>query len=331
MHNLLRCRPGKSGTLSSFLLLGIVALTFAQLGWTQEATIPNPDPPDSTPEIPAPPSLTPEEINDPALSETPPIPESVIAEAMPPPTPAVEEEVTTPGPETASIESAATDGVTEDAGTSEPDVSASTPTPPLETAPDTTQEAQEEAPQQLSSTAVQPVESFLDRATRDGTGYQSQYGPSFWEMCLKALQALAIVLLLIIVTAWALRRFGGRKLIGRPGSPGEVIGRIFLDPRNLLYLVKIQDRILVIGRSPTGLQLMTEITNAEQVRALVSKKKAQAAGGGTLTAFPKVLEGMSSKPRAETPPSSTEMEKSLAEIRSEIERLSQFSEEIDDD
>ena len=49
---------------------------------------------------------------------------------------------------------------------------------------------------------------------------------------------------------------------------GRVVGRIYLNPKAILYLVKIADRVLVIGANPTTISLIAEITDPEMVRAL---------------------------------------------------------------
>jgi len=311
MQNPLHCRRGRPVTRLSSVLFGVLVVIIAQPAWTQDAPSLSPEPPPSFIETPEPPPSVSAPLIDPTLLEALSGPEPPAMPVPVPPEPVSEEEASS------SSSAVITDKIIPEDENPKEGVLLDTQGVSSEESPSDSLAAEEPAPK-----------SIFQRATQDRPPYPPL--PDFWKMSFKALQGLVIVLLLIVLTAWVLRRFGGRKLIGRPGSPGEVVGRVFLDAKNLLYLVKIQDRVLVIGRSPAGLHLMTEITDADKVRALESTK-ARAAGGGSLLAFPKVMEHFSAKSQTAASPPSSEMEKSLSEIRKEIERLSRFSEEIDRD
>ncbi len=66
---------------------------------------------------------------------------------------------------------------------------------------------------------------------------------------LLAVAALAIVIL-----------FGARKLgVGRSHGPMTLVGRLPLDARRSVYLVRIADQVLVIGSSEAGLTRLGDL------------------------------------------------------------------------
>jgi flagellar protein FliO/FliZ len=99
---------------------------------------------------------------------------------------------------------------------------------------------------------------------------------------------LAIVLLAVLVL------YGGRRLgLGRPSGPLELVGRLPLDARRAVYLVKVGKLVYVVGASEGGLTRLGEL-DAEALPA--------SASGGLGPSFADVL-GRLVKPgrRAQNP------------------------------
>lgn len=74
----------------------------------------------------------------------------------------------------------------------------------------------------------------------------------------------AIELLLLVVAVGALVYFA---LVGRAraalGSPAmKIVGRLPLEPRRSIYLVRVADTVLVIGASEQGLVKLGEVDGA---------------------------------------------------------------------
>lgn len=54
--------------------------------------------------------------------------------------------------------------------------------------------------------------------------------------------------------------YGGRRLgIGRPSGPLELVGRLPLDARRAVYLVRVGNLVYVVGASEAGLTRLGEI------------------------------------------------------------------------
>jgi len=66
---------------------------------------------------------------------------------------------------------------------------------------------------------------------------------------------LSLVLGLAVLILFAARRVG----IGRPSGPLSIAGRLVLDPRRAIYLVRVADSVYVIGASEAGLAKLGEL------------------------------------------------------------------------
>ena len=72
---------------------------------------------------------------------------------------------------------------------------------------------------------------------------------------LQTVLTLAAVAGLAVLILYAARRAG----VGRPSGPLSIAGRLALDARRAIYLVRVGDRIYVIGASEAGLAKLGEI------------------------------------------------------------------------
>ena len=71
---------------------------------------------------------------------------------------------------------------------------------------------------------------------------------------------VAVIALAVLVLVGA-RRFG----LGRPLGPMELIGRLPLEGRRAVYLVRVIDRVFVLGASEAGLEKIAELEGANLV------------------------------------------------------------------
>ncbi len=84
------------------------------------------------------------------------------------------------------------------------------------------------------------------------------------------LTALAIVVGLIFLARGALTKWAGRNA-STPHSPvAEVLARIPIAPRNHLVLVRLGQRILVLGDSANGLRTLESISDPEEIAELLT-------------------------------------------------------------
>lgn len=140
---------------------------------------------------------------------------------------------------------------------------------------------------------------------------------------------LLIVAALAAAGIWWVRRNPSmRRYFGGSGVM-KVLSRLYLGSRTQVLLLKVGDRLLVVGTGPEGMRTLGEITSPDEVSRLVaevdggkeesSKASFRDALKETLTAAEKAT-----LPRRapETPLPGGPGAKRLAEIRAELERLS---------
>lgn len=80
------------------------------------------------------------------------------------------------------------------------------------------------------------------------------------------LLAIFLVLALLVTTLWLLRRKGLASVnLSLPKKRGagpkemELIERITLSAHHSLHLVRVKDRVILIGLSPSGCNTLTEV------------------------------------------------------------------------
>lgn len=69
---------------------------------------------------------------------------------------------------------------------------------------------------------------------------------------------VAVLAVAVLVLAGA-RRLG----VGAPQGPLELVGRLPLDARRVIYLVKVGPQVLVVGASEAGLVKLSEVSGLE--------------------------------------------------------------------
>ena len=83
----------------------------------------------------------------------------------------------------------------------------------------------------------------------------------FATYIVETLVTLVAVIALAVLVLVGARRFG----LGRPLGPMELIGRLPLEGRRAVYLVRVIDRIFVLGASEAGLEKIAELEGANLV------------------------------------------------------------------
>lgn len=71
----------------------------------------------------------------------------------------------------------------------------------------------------------------------------------------ETLVTLFAILMLAVVVLYGARRLG----VGRPAGPLHLVGRLPLDGRRAVYLVRVDKRVFVLGASEAGLSKLGEL------------------------------------------------------------------------
>ncbi len=80
-------------------------------------------------------------------------------------------------------------------------------------------------------------------------------GPGLHSYVIETLVTLLAVVALALLVLAAARRLG----IGRPAGPIELVGRLPLDGRRAVYLVRVGKRVFVLACSEAGLASLGEV------------------------------------------------------------------------
>ena len=89
----------------------------------------------------------------------------------------------------------------------------------------------------------------------------------FGTYIVETLVTLVAVVALAILVLVSARRFG----IGRPLGPLELIGRLPLEGRRAVYLVRVAERVFVLGASEAGIEKLGEL-DPNSVQASLPEK-----------------------------------------------------------
>lgn len=90
-------------------------------------------------------------------------------------------------------------------------------------------------------------------------GEESRTRPALdGNLVIRAMSGLAFICGLILVLAWAARRFGARTPLLAGASLGQVMGRVHLSTKVSLHYVRSGGRVLVIAVTPAQASLITE-------------------------------------------------------------------------
>lgn len=74
-----------------------------------------------------------------------------------------------------------------------------------------------------------------------------------------------VVTLLAVIALAVLVLYGARRLgVGKPAGPVSLVGRLPLEGRRVIYLVRVGEKVYVIGGSETGLAKLGEISDPDR-------------------------------------------------------------------
>lgn len=123
----------------------------------------------------------------------------------------------------------------------------------------------------------------------------------------------------ILLLGYLAKRFGARTPALAGLRLGNVLGRIYLTPKASLHYVKTGGRVLVVGVTPTGIHLLTEFT-ADAFEAQLADAAAPESAATGEEIGPNFLEYLNAAQK----PNRATADDDLANLRGEIQRLSEF-------
>ncbi|MBC7187784.1 MAG: flagellar biosynthetic protein FliO [Calditrichaeota bacterium] len=125
----------------------------------------------------------------------------------------------------------------------------------------------------VGATAVVALQGFSAQTTSPGGGLRLAEGTppalNTGMLLLRTLAVLGLLVAIIYLGAWGIRRLAGRNAPGAPSSKLQVLGSVFLGPKRALYAVHVLDRVLIVGVTEAQISLLSEIADPEKVAAFV--------------------------------------------------------------
>ncbi len=90
-------------------------------------------------------------------------------------------------------------------------------------------------------------------------------------MLAKTVFSLVLIIALIFGLVFLVKRFFGKQLPGAVNREWfQIIAKIPLQPRQSLWLVKVVDRILLLGVTESGISMLTEFEQSAELRQVIA-------------------------------------------------------------
>ncbi len=131
----------------------------------------------------------------------------------------------------------------------------------------------------FSQVAMQDNTSSLQTGLFDDKDFSLQDEENVPELDMKKLLARVVLMLVlmlvgIVAVVWMLKSFLGGKdrLFSKQERYLQVVDRMYLDNKKVVYLIKILDEILILGGTSDHVNLLDKITDPQKVEALASRE-----------------------------------------------------------
>ncbi|MEM8739355.1 MAG: flagellar biosynthetic protein FliO [Planctomycetota bacterium] len=101
-----------------------------------------------------------------------------------------------------------------------------------------------------------------------GPDGQAGLDPPTGGWLLSTLAALGVVIALIFAARWVYTKLGGQ-VVARATPAVEVLSRTTVAPKNHVLLLRVGQRVLVVGDSSTGLRTLANLDEPEEVASIL--------------------------------------------------------------
>jgi flagellar biogenesis protein FliO len=132
--------------------------------------------------------------------------------------------------------------------------------------------------------------------------------------------ALLLAVAMFCIAVWLYKRLTRGTPLFPDQKVGRVISKIYLNPKAVLYLVKVADRILVIGTNPATISLITEIADPDLVKEIEQKQPEAAAARAPFAGYLRQFRGRFSGVQ-QAGEEDAKLEEHLRDIKDQMARL----------
>jgi flagellar biogenesis protein FliO len=124
--------------------------------------------------------------------------------------------------------------------------------------------------QSLPSTTNKQSLRLAPRSESSRQGVDRPAAPTPTSAVVTVIGSLSAVLGVFLVVVWCSKKFSPQGASILPKEAVELLGRAPLSPRQQMQLVRVGHKLLLVSISPTGVEPLTEITDAAEVEHLIS-------------------------------------------------------------
>lgn len=189
--------------------------------------------------------------------------------------------------------------------------------------------APEETPEEFAAAdpAIEKVQALYDAPVQaESRQTPAPQETSVLVSSLRAFGALAVIVAVIILGGAIARKYLPKTPVLAGLRLGQVLGRVHLTPKASLYYVKTGGRVLVVGVTPAGIHLLTEFEGEAFDASLQAAPEPEPADPREGIS-PNFLEYLNAAQRPARPGA----DEDIANLRGEIQRLSEFLREASRD
>jgi flagellar biogenesis protein FliO len=126
--------------------------------------------------------------------------------------------------------------------------------------------AEEHAP----AADAKPPRRLAPRSTNGRTSIERPSAPTATSALVSVGGSLCAVVGVFLVVVWCTRRFAPPGASALPKEAVESLGRASLTARQQIQLIRVGNKLLLVALSPTGVEPLTEITDATEVEHLLA-------------------------------------------------------------
>lgn len=106
------------------------------------------------------------------------------------------------------------------------------------------------------------------------TSFSPSIGPEI-NLFVRFIFGLAIVIILLILTLWLLRHLMSLRTSGMAVDAVDVISIRYLEQKKAVALVRVLERVLIVGFSDNSVSLLGELTPEEVAGLRIAEKKTE--------------------------------------------------------
>ncbi len=149
--------------------------------------------------------------------------------------------------------------------------------------------------QSLAATSDKQPLRLTPRSESIRHGSERPAAPTLTGAGVTVVGSLCAVLGVFLVVVWCSKKFSPPGASILPQEAFELLGRAPLSARQQLQLIRVGHKLLLVSLSPTGVEPLTEITDATEVEHLISLCRRGKSNSST-TIFLQTLSELSNEP-----------------------------------